>query len=202
MSVSCRPARGEGSQSSRSADESIRRAARTMRRYAVANGLTTSLVLTSAVELSRVDLWSEFGNFRRRLRRMCSFMPPYLAVSEVGDRFFRAHLHLLVPQSVLEPAVGCWSIGKVLEPRLLTTSDDIRQMTGYMAKQFGLHPASSQRYRAASGYPVERVCLTGEGPPMQMLGEFERSSGVTASISFRSDWTVVANWEVTRSGLH
>ena len=183
--------------SCRSRDESIRRAARQMRRYAVQNRLDAALVLTTRSDLSRDQMWLEFLNYRRRLMRSCPVTPPYLAVAEGGGRRVRPHIHLMIPQAHLERAVGCWSAGVVPDAQLLTRSDDIRQFSAYLSKEFAILPGGSQRYRAATGYQVEKVPLLGAGSPALMLGDFEQSAGIRAQVAFQSDRTLVANWEVT-----
>lgn len=155
---------------SNSLDVSIRRSRTAMRRYAVENALDTSLVLTSSTPCTRSELLDAFAIFKRRLGRHIGAVPPYLVVAEQVSENDRAHLHVLVGSNLAPSVCERWKAGRVLEPIQMTTTDEIRQMAHYMAKDFWLLETGAQRYRVAKGYLPERIPISGKDSVHRFLG--------------------------------
>lgn len=138
-------------------DTATARAARKVRRYAMANGLMSFATLTfTKPERDR-------RRIRRRLKRVFSEMRarlktrfPYVHVVEMHSDGHGLHVHVLVPRSAGRLLAECWKAGRVHIERL-RSREDVRRVSAYVAKDFEHSARRTHRYEVAQGFAPERI---------------------------------------------
>lgn len=158
----------------RSAEESARRARRTLRRYCVANSLDHLWTLTYRPEDLPDDedgVWRDIERFRRRVRaRLGDF--PLAAVIERGTENDRLHVHVLVKGRQEHSVMAeCWGRGFVQfekPPRRTGKGKRARlrasaaYLTKYVGKEFDDGRPNRKRYSTTRGFqPVARTTYGG-----------------------------------------
>jgi len=173
--------------------EGAARAARVCRRFVVANELRTMVTTTFARWVSVGGAVEKMTLLMRRCRYGRDAFP-FLWTLERGGERGRVHGHLLVPVSYGALVEECWPHGHVD----VMVGDDgwtaLRDMAGYVAKDFDSPVLGSQRYRIPKGFQPEAVKIEARSRDLLVV-EAEAQMGSQAAVAHHGALGVSASWE-------
>lgn len=149
-----------GSSAEKNERDASTAAARRLRLYVVANGLSRFLTLDWAVEpADEGHGHADVKGFITSVRRAAfdGRRAPWVYVLERGENSGRLHAHVVLPSAFDRFFETCWTRGGVTVRRL-RTMEDRRACAQYMAKDFTKrHEPGAHRYRAAQGFAPEHL---------------------------------------------
>jgi hypothetical protein len=169
------------------------RAARTARRFVVANELRSMVTLTFRCA---VDAMKAASDMKLLMRRCCYGRDPFpfLWTLERGSHRGRIHGHLLVPASLGPLAEDAWDNGHVDVVVKPQGWQALREQAAYIAKAFDSPVLSGQRYRVPKGFQPETIKIDAFSPEL-LITEAEARMGTRVVKGHRSGIVVSAQWE-------
>lgn len=171
----------------------LRRAVRQVRRFVVANGLSSFVTLTFATAVSP-DRAQELATraFRRCRERDGPF--PFVWMLERGKRHRRVHVHALTAPARAALVAGRWNEGRSDIQQLNEDFESLRAGAGYFSKSFNEGPLVDNRlYRVATGFAPERVLIRADSPS-GLIAEATLRMGEAPAHEWSGPNTVSARW--------
>jgi hypothetical protein len=173
--------------------EGAARAARSARRFVVANELSAMATATFARSVSDDFAAKEMTLLMRRCKDARDPFP-FLWTLERGSKRGRVHGHLLLPASLASLVEGQWPHGHIQVDVGADDWESLRQRAGYLSKAFDTPVLGGQRYRRAKGFQPEAVRI--DAPSLDgLVAEAEAQMSASAILTHRGSLGVAAQWE-------
>lgn len=173
--------------------EGAARAARSARRFVVANELRTMVTTTFSGSVSGAFAAAEMTSLMRRCRYARDRFP-FLWTLERGSKRGGVHGHLLLPPSLASLVEGRWPHGHVDVKVGEEGWDSLRENAGYVAKAFDSPVLEGQRYRIPKGFQPEAVKIEARSRDLLVV-EAEAQMGSQAAVAHHGALGVSAAWE-------